>query len=147
MKIAYAGPDEAARLAALHASAFDTPWSDADLLELMRGVGVTALAAEEGFILLRVLGPEAEVLTLAVAPEARRRGLGRRLVESALGAAAAGGAEAVFLEVAADNAPALRVYAAAGFKPAGLRRGYYRRTDEPAMDAVLLRRALNSPAG
>ena len=118
-----AGPEDAAQLAALHARAFERPWSETETAALLRGVGAVAFATEDGFILLRALGLEAEVLTLAVAPEARRRGLGRSLVEAALAAAAAGGAEALFLEVAADNAAALALYEGAGFERVGVRRG------------------------
>jgi ribosomal-protein-alanine N-acetyltransferase len=103
-------------------------------------------ASEEGFILVRSLGPEAEVITLAVAPAARRRGLGRALVETAAAAVAAGGAEALFLEVAADNAPALALYESTGFVRAGHRRGYYARPPGPAVDALTLRRMLSPPA-
>jgi ribosomal-protein-alanine N-acetyltransferase len=49
------------------------------------------------------------------------------------------------LEVAADNAPALALYQRAGFETVGRRRGYYARIEGPAQDAVLMRRALNTP--
>ena len=147
MRPAQAGPEDADRLAALHARAFERPWSEAEFAELLRGVGVTAFAAEQGFILVRVLGPEAEVLTLAVAPEARRQGVGRGLVDTALEAAAARGAEAMFLEVAADNTAALALYERAGFERVGVRRGYYPRPDGPAADALTLRRLLSPGPG
>jgi ribosomal-protein-alanine N-acetyltransferase len=86
-------------------------------------------------------------LTLAVAPEARRRGLGRALLDAGLAAAAASGAEAMFLEVAADNAAALALYAGAGFDRVGLRRGYYPRVAGSAADALTLRRALSRGPG
>jgi len=68
-------------------------------------------------------------------------------VRTALAAAAAGGAKAVFLEVAADNAAALALYQEAGFETVGVRRGYYPRPGGGAADALNLRLALNSPAG
>ncbi|MFX8246689.1 hypothetical protein ABTL56_19205, partial [Acinetobacter baumannii] len=60
------------------------------------------------------------------------------------GAQAAGdaGAEGLFLEVAADNEPAIALYRSAAFVPVGRRAGYYRRPGGAAMDALVLRRAL-----
>ncbi len=146
MKVERVGPDQAGALARLHAAAFDPAWPEAEMAELLRGAGSMALALEAGFILIRVLPPEAEVITLAVAPEARRRGMGRALLRAALDAAEAAGAEAIFLEVAADNQPALALYAGEGFGEVGRRRGYYPRPCGAGADALLLRRTLPSPS-
>ncbi len=89
-----------------------------------------------GLILLRTAADEAEILTLAVHPEARRRGVGHALLTSGL---ALSDAAAVFLEVAAANLPALALYYAAGFSQCGLRRQYY----ADGGDALVLRRLLN----
>jgi ribosomal-protein-alanine N-acetyltransferase len=133
--------EDAGDLAALHAAAFASPWSRADLADLLASPGAFALLAEgEGFILCRAIAGEAEILTLAVAPAARRRGTGRALVEAAAGVAGTLGAETLFLEVAHDNAAALALYDAAGFSRVGLRRGYY----ASGADAVVMRRALNT---
>lgn len=132
-----------AALAGLHARAFDTPWSAAALAQLIAQPGAVLVAEPEGFILLRVVADEAEVLTLAVSPEARRQGLGRRLVEAGVAGVKAEGAGRIFLEVADDNAAALTLYARCGFEPAGRRKGYYVRPDGSRRDALLL--ALNLP--
>ena len=144
--IAKATKDEAQDLAALHAAAFDHPWDAAALQALLAGPGVIALADADGFILIRVVADEAEILTLAVAPGARRQGLGRRLVEVAARQAAGQGAASLFLEVAADNAAALALYQGAGFEPVGRRSGYYPRSGGLAVDAMVLKRPLNPPA-
>ncbi len=136
--------DTAARLADIHAAAFSTPWDAASLETLLDQVGVFALEEADGFILLRAVADEAEILTLAVRPSARRRGLGDRLVRSGGAAAAARGATRLFLEVADDNAAALALYADAGFVEAGRRPGYYARPDGGRTDALIL--ALNLPA-
>ena len=86
---------------------------------------------------------EAEVLTLAVDPAQRRRGVARALLERGADWAADHGAEMLWLEVAADNAAARGLYAAAGFQEAGRRRGYYGRTGG-AVDALVMRRGLNT---
>ena len=132
--VSLASPADAPRLAVLHASAFDHPWTAHELADLMAG-GAMALMADHGFILVRAAAGEAEILTLAVAPAARRQGLGRTLLDAAI--ARLGPAE-LFLEVAADNAAAIALYQAAGFKQVGIRRGYYARTDGK-VDALMLK--------
>jgi ribosomal-protein-alanine N-acetyltransferase len=100
-----------------------------------------------GLVLMRAIAGEAEVLTLAVHPAHRRHGLGRAVLQAGLDLAAAAAAEAVFLEVAADNAAALALYRVAGFEAVGRRAGYYARAAGAGMDALVLRRTLNSPKG
>lgn len=129
-----------AALAALHAEAFDAPWDAASLSALLGSPGVFALEDGDGFVLIRVVADEAEILTLAVRPVARRGGLGGRLVEAAVASAAALGAERMFLEVAEDNVAARALYARTGFVEAGRRRGYYARTDGSREDALVLTR-------
>lgn len=158
MRLAAPPAGRVGALGALHARAFDRPgeraWSADELEALAASPGVRVLAAEAdapphapcGFLVLRTVAGEAEVLTVAVDPAARRRGVGAALVEAAAGAAAAAGAGALFLEVAADNAAACALYARAGFARAGLRRGYYARPGAPPVDALVLSRALNRPA-
>jgi ribosomal-protein-alanine N-acetyltransferase len=131
-------------LADLHAAAFAAPWAAGTFADLLAQTGVFAEAADDGFILIRVVADEAEILTLAVRPEARRRGLGARLVAAAAARAAALGAERLFLEVAQDNAAARGLYARSGFAEVGRRRGYYARPGATAADALTL--ALNLSA-
>lgn len=73
-------------------------------------------------------GGEAELLNLAVRPEARRRGVGRALLALLAG-------RKVWLEVRASNEAAIRFYESQGFRVCGRRKGYYRNPDE---DAVLM---------
>ena len=137
------GPATAARLADIHAAAFAAPWDAAAFEALLDQTGVFALEEPDGFILLRAVADEAEILTLAVRPVTRRRGLGARLVSEGGTAAATRGATRLFLEVADDNAAALALYARAGFAEAGRRPGYYARPDGGRRDALIL--ALNLP--
>lgn len=130
--------DTAARLAGIHAAAFSAPWDAAALADMLEQAGVFAIEAPDGFILLRTVADEAEILTLAVHPEARRRGLGARLVREGGTAAAVRGATRLFLEVADDNTAALALYARAGFTEAGRRPGYYARPDGHRQDALIL---------
>lgn len=136
---------EAAALAALHAAAFPPAdrWG-ADAIRLMLEMpGAFAIHYPgEGFVLARVAGDEAEILTLAVHPAVRRRGRGAALLAAAMAGAVLRGAGRMFLEVAEANAPGRALYAAAGFAEVGRRRRYY----PDGGDALVLSRALN-PAG
>jgi ribosomal-protein-alanine N-acetyltransferase len=72
---------------------------------------------------------------LAVRPELRGGGLGRRLLEVLMAEVAAWGVESATLEVRRSNLPALRLYSQAGFVEAGVRRNYY---TKPVEDALVL---------
>jgi len=131
-------------LAAVHQLAFHPGWNEEELADVGSGPGVFGLVAEAdgavlGMVLCRTVADEAEILTLAVDPAARRGGVGRALVAAAVGLAAQQGALDVFLEVAIDNHPALRLYDQAGFAQAGLRRNYYDRGGDLRVDAVVMR--------
>ena len=134
----------AVRLAAVHAAAFSAPWDAAALETLLDQAGVFVLEDPCGFILIRTVADEAEILTLAVRPASRRRGVGARLVREGALAAASRGAIRLFLEVADDNTAALALYARAGFAEAGRRPGYYARPGDGRRDALIL--ALNLTA-
>jgi len=134
-------PDLASALAAIHAEAFSSPWDAPALDSLLGQAGVFAVHATDGFILCRVVLDEAEILTLAVRPAARRAGLGAQLTRVAAEIAARAGAISLFLEVAEDNAGARALYARLGFVETGLRRNYYEKADGSRVDARLL--ALN----
>jgi ribosomal-protein-alanine N-acetyltransferase len=149
MTVRPAGAMDLDAMATLHALAFEPSWRAADLAALTAEPTAFALLAEAdgaptGFILCRIAGGEAEVLTLATAPEMRRRGIGRALLAAAIVAARTRGAEAIFLEAASDNVAALALYDGNGFSQVGVRRAYYSRPGGGA-DALVLRRALNTP--
>jgi ribosomal-protein-alanine N-acetyltransferase len=132
-----------AELAALHARCFTVPrpWSETEFETLLAAPTTVLTSQTGGFALGQVMADEAELLTIAVAPEDRRRGLGRQLLGAFLSACAARGAATVFLEVDAGNAPALSLYHSAGFREAGRRRAYYHAPDGSSTDALVLRRA------
>jgi ribosomal-protein-alanine N-acetyltransferase len=148
VKLRPATAADAAAMACVHATAFGSPWSAEDIQRFADEPGGFALAAESaaglaGFILCRVMAGEAEILTLAVRPRSRRRGVARSLVEAAL-AVAAQTAEAMCLEVAEDNPGALALYQRTGFAAVGRRARYYARPSAMPVDAIVMRRALNS---
>src|SRR5207249_1290870 len=86
---------------------------------------------------------EAQLLNLSVVPDARREGLGRRLLRRFLFDAARSGAEQFFLEVRASNATAIALYESEGFMRVARRVHYYPAgTDGWREDALVMRRAL-----
>lgn len=137
-----------APLAAIHARCFPDAWSAKAMAELLATPGTFVFAAADGFVLMRAAGGEAEVLTLAVTPQARRSGIGTALVEAAATHALGLGAQALFLEVGVANLPARALYRRLGFVEAGQRKGYYTATPGKAEDALVLRSDLPlSPLG
>jgi [ribosomal protein S18]-alanine N-acetyltransferase len=135
-------------MAALHSDCFTTPrpWSAAEFCDLCDSPLVFALGTAEGFVLGRCIADEAEVLTLAVAPNARRGGLGTRLMQAFLAQAAARGATTAFLEVASDNPAAIGLYTRLGFVQTGLRKGYFQAPNGHRTDAFVLARAIDAAA-
>ncbi len=138
-----AGLGHAEALAAIHAAAFppDAAWGP-QVMALQLGLpgGFGWIDPRGGMILARVAADEAEILTLAVAADARRCGLGRALLATAMHTAEGRGARMMFLEVASRNAPARMLYERAGFTEVGRRRRYYPGGD----DALVLRADLIS---
>ena len=133
--------DNLASLAALHAEAFDQAWSADAIGALLAAPGTFAFVFSGGFILARVAAEEAEILTLAVRPAARRQGLGQALVRAAAQEAAKNGAQSLFLEVATTNQAACALYQKQGFVPAGMRKSYY----PGGLDALVLKAQLPLP--
>jgi len=149
MTLRSASVDDTPAMAAAHATAFEAPWSAGEIASLMASPGAFAFLvadgdAAAGFILCRAIAGEAEVLTLAVRPEVRRRGVARALLEAAIARARVAGAASAFLEVAESNIAAIALYRGAGFAEVGRRRGYYAREGRPAEDALALRRELHA---
>lgn len=132
-----------AEMARLHAACFTLPppWSGAEIAATLARPICFALTEPQGFLLGQVVAGEAELLTLAVAPEARRQGIARGLLASFLAQARARQADSAFLEVAETNLAARALYETAGFRQTGRRKGYYRAGGQ-AVDAILMGRAL-----
>ena len=134
--------------ARLHAASFADAWTAQAIADLLDMQGAFAFASDAGFILARAAAGEAEILTLAVAPDARRQGLATALVRAAASHAHLLGAESFFLEVAVGNDAARALYARLGFAQAGQRKGYYAATGRKPEDALVLRSNLPlSPLG
>ncbi len=135
-------------MAGVHAQAFDTPWDETDFEDLLEGEGIFGFVVRgedpAGVLICRAVAGEAEILTVGVAPWARRRGVGEALMTAAMGMARQAGAETMFLEVDVDNAPAVSLYERLGFERAGLRKAYYDRGANGRADALVMRLDLTS---
>lgn len=115
-------------------------WTRSQCAGILPMHGVRLLIADGdgeplGFALYRTVVDDSELLLLAVSPEAQGKGIGRKLLEQFIGEAKKNGASRIHLEVR-DGNPAIRIYEAAGFAPAGRRRNYYRGADGKKHDAL-----------
>lgn len=129
------------RVAALERELFGVgAWSRRTLEDEVRARDRTYIAAIEGGELVGYagisLGEDAEVMTVGVAAPWRRRGVGAALLDGLLAAARAARCRRVFLEVRTDSDGARRLYERAGFRPVGIRRGYYQPEN---VDALVMR--------
>lgn len=134
------------QLAALHARCFTTPrpWNAAEFAQFLADPTYFFCMDIAGFVLGRAVAGEAELLTLAVDPDHRRAGLGRRLVQAFEAASLVKQAETAFLEVAADNLGAHALYIASGFTESGRRPRYYQSPEGTKIDAILMKKSLLS---
>ena len=146
VSLLWAGPEQAADIAKLHAQVFSPAWSEESITKLLEHPASTAFIAVHsgptrtpiGFVLAQFVADEAEILSIGVAPDWQKKGVGRRLIDGLARALQRAEAKKVFLEVAADNDAALQLYSKAGFLGTGLRRGYYERPGAAPVDAVTL---------
>ena len=142
---------DAPDMAALHARSFPRGWSAAAFEHFLADATCSAWVARRpeegsvaGFLLSRRAADEAEIVTIAVAEDLRRRGLGSALVESAAAALGRRGVRRLLLEVGEGNLAARSLYAERGFRIVGRRSGYYPGSDGRE-DAVVMERRLQSP--
>jgi ribosomal-protein-alanine N-acetyltransferase len=142
------GADAAELLGFLHARAFDKPWSVGEIAKLMENQAVFAVvsrsASPQGFEMAWAAAGDAELLTVAVVPEARRKGVGASLVTAAGVTALVRGAASMHLEVAEDNLAARALYAKLGYEEAGRRHAYYA-GEGGYVDAIVMKRTLPRP--
>lgn len=136
-------------LADLHARNFSRPWTDGEFRDLLLKDQVFGFVVRElrwgkgrllGFVLARAVADEAEILTIAVAPDWQGHGLGRRLMDAVLSRVHADRVESVFLEVDEKNVAAIALYRKLGFFEVGGRKDYYRDVRGRPSSALVMRR-------
>ena len=129
---------------AIEAASFGDPWPVSSFASLVRERHAYFTVIDDGgvvigYLIALLVADQGDVVNVAVAPAARRRGLGALLLDDALRAAAAAGAGSLHLDVRESNLAARALYASRGFVGGGRRRRYYSNPDE---DALVLRRDL-----
>ncbi len=124
---------------------FSDPWGPREFTSALGNPQSIFLVAENpdgvvsGYVIALAVLDEAEILNLAVHPELRGNGVGGALLDAALAALKARGAEQIYLEVRESNTAARKLYSARGFDEISRRHGYYR---TPVEDALVLRLAM-----
>ena len=134
-------------LARLHAACFAVPrpWTSEEFATVVGAAGTILVTRPTGFAVGRAAAGQAELLTLAVDPERRRRGAGRALLAAFEARATAEGAAEAVLEVAEGNTAARVLYAGSGWRPVGRRPGYYADGQDALVLSKPLRRRRPSP--
>lgn len=130
-------------LVAIHQAAFERSWTEDDFKSyLLRPFhsffGLWLDDHLRAFVLFAQIADEAEILTLATSKSFCNKGLAQHLLQQAFQTFGDLGLKTVLLEVAVDNAPALRLYEKLGFEKQGVRKAYYARNNGPAVDAVMM---------
>jgi [ribosomal protein S18]-alanine N-acetyltransferase len=139
---------DAEHLARIHAASFHRGWGVSEFESMLaeRNTLVHRLRLGRriaGFIVSRIGADEAEILSVALDPQQRGRGLSRDLLLTHLGHLAGRGVRTVFLEVEENNQPARRLYQRAGFATVGRRERYYQQPGGEQLNALLMRRDLS----
>jgi [ribosomal protein S18]-alanine N-acetyltransferase len=140
---------DAEALADLHARGFHRGWLREDFASYISGhdtpvyVACDARRKIAGFAMLRLAADEAELITIAVDPKWRKKGVGKALLRALFADLAMTPARKLFLEVAADNPAALRLYEGHGFTKVSERQGYYTRPDGQPATAIVMARDLH----
>jgi len=140
---------------ALHAEGFDDAWDEDAIIRLLDVPGAFGILAYRpgdqsknakdqplGFVLMQTVLDEAEINTITVAPDARRMGVGRALLDAVKDRLVAAGVTRILLEVAVDNDGAIALYRQNGFAEIGRRKGYYARLGGRKVDALVLERLI-----
>ena len=139
-------------IAVLHAEGgFSGSWSTAEIESLIADQAVvTEVACDSrisghlfGFLMSRIAADEAEILTIAVRIKSRGKGIGRRLMDMHMARLAGFGVKTLYLEVEEDNKPARALYGKMGFVTAGVRKGYYRKSDGNFANALIMKLGLD----
>ena len=133
-------------VARIHTQCFFDAWGSSMLCQILNMPGAFGLVAcwsrrgsVIGFALGRVTSDECELLSLGVAPDHRTRGVGAQLLQESMSRAISKNATRFFLEVAEDNAHAIRLYRSHGLVPVGRRPDYYENADGYRTAALTMR--------
>jgi ribosomal-protein-alanine N-acetyltransferase len=145
LSLLWASPERVPDIAALHARLFNPAWDAESIGRLIEHPAAAAFIAQvrepkavAGFVIGQIAADEAEILSIGVAPEWQHRGIARQMVEGLIRAARRAEVERLYLEVAADNTAAQRLYEGLGFTVDARRKGYCARAGAQPVDALVL---------
>ena len=141
-------PGDADAVARLHAASFYRGWPRQDIEAYLADRDTPTLVVCDarhkvaGFAMLRLLGDDVELMTIAVDPKFRGKGVGAALMHACFEDLRMTAARRMILEVAADNPAAIRLYKKLGFSQISERKGYYARPDGQPATALVMARSL-----
>jgi len=129
----------------IHAKCFDRGWSEQEFLSLLSQNGTFGFLAFDsqkssavGFILLRLIKGECEILTFCTAPNLQQMGIGTALLKMTIKHLSNTICHKIFLEVCHTNKRAISLYCKFNFQQVGIRKKYYKNKDGQAFDALVL---------
>lgn len=127
-------------LAEIHAASFKHAWSDGELEKMLGNKNYLCMVAHPpktvkskpaGFIFIRSVLDEAEVITIATDPHIRRKGVARKLLQETIRKLEFDRKQKLFLEVDEANKAAINLYKSLGFNTISERSGYYSDRTDP----------------
>ncbi len=130
----------------VHKESFPLYWKESEISDMLMTSGTRGWLARMGqpvgMLMTRAQFEQAEILTIAVVPSARRGGIAARLMAEAEKSLVAEGVKKIFLEVAENNAAALALYRRIGYSEVSRRTGYYKQPDGSSIDALVMSKEL-----
>lgn len=128
-------------LATMHALCFSKVWSEKDFTDMLSLSTTRAYLNDKAFVLFSVCGEQAEILTLGVVPDFRKKGVALSLLNFSTEKLKNEGVKEIFLDVNVNNLPARKLYEHADFKQISIRKDYYDE-DGKKSDALILKKTL-----
>ena len=141
--IAKMSREHLSEVASIEEMSFSLPWS-LESLELMLTEQASALVALEdgrvlGYVGMMCVRDEGQIINVAVHPDARRRGVGRSLMQAAQAYAKERGIVFLSLEVRESNIAARSLYSSLGWEEQGIRKGFY---SHPVENACVMTKSI-----
>lgn len=135
MKSRLMNDDDIVAVERLEKLCFSSPWSKNEIrATFLREDSIYCVAEKEGAVIAYAafffVLDEANIINIAVDPEFRNQGVGKKLMEFTLIQAAKQGVEKIILEVRQSNNAAIALYQGFGFKAEGLRKNFYEKPTE-----------------
>ena len=130
-------PFEMAKLHLLSGS-LTRPWSESEYKILLSTDTIRFFYVENGFLVGRLIGPDAEILNVIIHPKYRRLGKARYLIDKFEKEAKEEGSSKCFLEVAESNSRANKLYQSLNYLSVGKRKNYYDFVDGRKDNALIL---------